>query len=292
MNRIVLGTAQFGLVYGINNDYGQMSGQEAFLVMEEAARSGVDILDTAYTYGSSEELIGEFFKQHNNEDKFRIVSKLPKCKPAEAENKIRISLKRMHLESLYGYLLHDFNMYREEPKIWDFFLALRDKGKAKKIGASFYYPKDLELMLDKHLSLDIVQVPYSIFDRRFEDYFELLHRRNIEIHVRSVFLQGLFFIKPQDLDGYFLKIKEKITCLNKLSQGKGIGIPSVCLNFVLLNKYIDKAVVGVDNLLHFKEIMGSLFLKPQVNMVYDEFSGLKEDDQEILLPFNWKIGRN
>ena len=287
-----MGTAQFGLAYGINSGHKQMCRQEVFSVMEEAARSWVDILDTAHAYGSSEELIGEFFKEHNRGRCFEIISKLPKCSFDEARDKIRLSLERTHAESLYGYLLHDFNMYREDPGVWDFFLSLRDKGIVKKIGASVYYPKDLELMLDKHLSLDMVQVPYNIFDRRFEDYFELLYRRNIEIYARSIFLQGLFFIKPQNLNNHFFKIKEKIVYLNKFSQEKGIGILSVCLNFVLLNKYIDKVVVGVDNLVHFKEIMGSLILGPQVKMMHAELFGLKEDDQEILLPFNWKLGKN
>lgn len=292
MNKLALGTAQFGLAYGINNRNGQISGHEAFLVLEEAMKSGVDTLDTAYAYGSSEELIGGFINQQNDGQRFKIISKLPKCSLEEAQDKIGSSLKRMRLDCLYGYLLHDFSMYREKPEIWDLFLALRDQGKAKKIGASFYYPEDLELMLDKRLALDIVQVPYNIFDRRFEDYFGMLHRKNIEIHARSVFLQGLFFIKPQDLDDHFSGIKEKITRLNALSREDGIGIASACLNFVLLNKYIDKAVVGVDSLVHFKEIIKSLSSSQQVNKIYEELSGMKESDQDILLPFNWKIGKN
>ena len=77
MNKIILGTVQMGLPYGVNNSLGKVSVNDSISILDKAHDSGVRILDTAKVYGDAHKVIGEF---HNcfPEKKFNIITKLPK----------------------------------------------------------------------------------------------------------------------------------------------------------------------------------------------------------------------
>lgn len=281
-----MGTVQFGLPYGISNKRGQIPRNEVFDILDTASKSGITILDTANAYGDSEEIIGEFIRQ--NRRKFNIISKLPQCKISEVKTIVRNSLKKLTIRSFYGYLFHDIKTYIKNPVIYELLKELKEKGIIGKIGFSLYSTQDLELILKKNIRFDIVQVPYSIFDQRFEKYFEFLAKKNIEIHVRSIFLQGLVFKNPETLPGYFNPIKGKLRILDKISGESGIPLVSLALGFVLLNQLIDKVIVGVDSLRNFREIIDSQNDMKRVRALYSKFISLKVRNNKILLPFNWK----
>jgi len=287
MNKIALGTVQFGMDYGVSNKRGKIPRDEVFEILNEAIKSGIDTLDTAYLYGESETVIGDFIKKNNKQ--FRLVTKSPDCKIEQIEDLFHISLKKLNIRRIYGYLIHNFQHYKENPKIWDILDKLKTENKIQKIGFSLYYPSELEYILKKKLEIDIIQVPYSIFDRRFEPFLNELKTRNVEIHVRSVFLQGLVFKNPEELVGHFAKIKEKILALNSLSMKHDIPMGALCLNFAILNDSVDKVVVGVDSIENFKENISSLDYLTDVRNILHELSQIKEDDEKIILPVNWKV---
>ncbi len=284
--KIALGPAQFGMDYGINNKKGKIPKKETFDILYEASKSGIDILDTAHGYGDSEAVIGNFIRESRMN--FKIVSKSPKCEIRETENIFNSSLKQLGIDVFYGYLIHNFQHYRQYPQIWKILEELKSKGKIKKIGFSLYFPSELDYILENKLNIDIIQVPYSIFDRRFEQYFQRLKNKDIEIHVRSVFLQGLVFKKPCELNNYFKKIKEKLEKLNSLSIKQNIPIVALCFNFAAINRFVDKVVVGVDSLENLKEIVSSLNYHTDVQNVIGELFSFKEEDENIILPINWK----
>lgn len=288
-NKIVLGTAQFGLDYGINNKRGQIPEREVFEILNESIKSQIKILDTAYVYGNSEHVIGNFIKTHGNS--FRIISKLPDCNPEDVTSILKTSLQRLGVENLYGYMWHSFQHFIDNPEIWDMLVELKSAGKIEKIGLSLYYPSELQYVIEKRLDIDIIQVPYNVFDRRFEQYFPILKQMGVEVLVRSVFLQGLVFKKPSELDCYFSSIRTKIATLHSIANKLDIPISILCLNFAALNGFIDWVVVGVDSTHNLKEIACSSVYYNDVKDVLHELYLLREDDENIILPTNWKVKR-
>jgi len=288
-NKIVLGTAQFGLDYGISNKKGQIPKNEVFEILTESIKSGIDVLDTAYAYGNSELVIGNYLKKHGNV--FKIISKLPDCDPRDVKNIFESSLERLGVDVLYGYMCHSFQHCIDNPEIWNILEELKSEGKIEKIGLSLYYPSELKYIIEKKIDIDIIQVPYNIFDRRFEQYFPVLKDKGIEIFVRSVFLQGLVFKEPSELDDYFEKISSKIANLHSLASELDIPIAALCLNFAVLNEFVDEVVGGVDSVQNLKDIVSSSIYRADVEHALQKLYLLREDDENMILPMNWKVNR-
>lgn len=285
LNKLVLGTVQFGLSYGINNKRGKIPKEEVFQILKYAHQKGINFLDTARSYGISEKVIGKYIK--NSLDSFKIVSKLSFEKTENIETNFNNTLKRLNLKKLYGSLVHDFHSFFKNTEIWQFLGKLKKDKKVQKIGFSLYYPEELEYLRREKIIFDIIQVPYSIFDQRFAESFKWLKKQKIEIHARSVFLQGLVFKQTNKLSSGFLKIKNKLEKLNELSNELKIPVSAVCLNFVFLNKYINKVVIGIDGLDNLKENLSNLKYREKTKKVYNELLKLKEEDENIILPVNW-----
>lgn len=286
MSKIVLGTVQFGLPYGISNKRGQIPRKEVFDILGTALKSGITMLDTANAYGDSEQVIGDFIREKRL--KFKIISKLPQCKIGQVKTIAEESLDRLAIKSFYGYLFHDIRTYVKDPAIYKLLCGLKEKRVIRKIGFSLYNTKDLEFILKKNIKIGLVQVPYSVFDRRFEKYFTLLKKKNIEIHVRSVFLQGLVFKNPETLPNYFNPAKSNLSAFIRISRESGIPLVSLALGFVLSNRLIDKVLVGVDSLKNLREIINSQDDMKRVRAVYSKLALLEIRNNKILLPFNWK----
>jgi len=287
VNRIVLGTAQFGMNYGISNKRGKIPQPEAFEILNRAIESGIDAVDTAYDYKESEKTLGNFMESYPTA--LKIISKLPKCGHDEVKAALNSSLSKLNVSSLYGYLIHSFENYKKDPKIWDEMEKLKKEGRIKKIGFSLYFPSELDSLLkNKNMQIDIIQLPYNIFDQRFTEYFPKLKDNTIEIYARSIFLQGLLFKKADELDDYFAKINEKIKNLNLLSARSRIPVVALCLNFAVLNRFIDRVVVGVDNIANLNEIVYSLKSTADVKRIFNELLNFKEDDEAIILPLKWE----
>lgn len=285
-NKLILGTAQFGLDYGINNPDGKIKKNEAFKILSFAYKHKINILDTSYAYGDSEIVLGEYIKEYKKD--IKIISKLPQN---DCENPIELfykSLNRLNSIKIYGYLIHHFDFFMKKSKIWEDLKLLKEEGKIEKIGFSLYYPEELDYLLGKNIDFDIIQIPYNIFDQRFKEYFLELKKINVEIHIRSIFLQGLVFIPVQKLPEKFLKIKSKLEKLNSLSKILNTSIASLCLNFSILNPLIDKIIIGIDCKEHLHEIINTMAEIDNIKSIYHNLETLKENDENIILPTNWK----
>ena len=288
ISKISLGTVQFGQHYGIANTRGQVPKNEALEILDYATGVGINNLDTAFAYGESELIIGEYLAQHKNS--FKIVSKLPSLEPYRAgkiEAFLEQSFKSLKVERLYGYLLHRFNDILVSDDVWNDLVRLKRNGSIEKIGFSLYSPDELIFLLDHGVEFDILQVPYSIFDRRFEEYFGLLNQKKVEIQARSIFLQGLAFLNSDELPESVEKAKDSLKILKNLSEKANIPINALCLNFVLLNSNIDHAVIGVDSLSHLKSNVEDLRYFSQVEALKESLTSLAIDDEDILLPYRW-----
>ena len=275
MNKLVLGTVQFGLQYGVNSA-GRPSQDVVRSILREAAKGGIKTLDTSSAYGNSEQILGECITADEN---FKIISKYPKGKTAISEM-FKTSLKRLKVDHLYGYLLHHFEVYKNNPKVWDEFVALKDSGRVKKIGFSLYTPDELEFILDHKSTFDLIQVPFNIFDKKFLPYMKELHEKGVEIHVRSTFLQGLFFKDRKAMPEKLQPMKTYLLQLDEFSKKSGLSISEIALNYNLQNPYIDGVLIGVDNL---EQLQTNL--KSVKNTPIDIEIEVKE--KELLNPVNW-----
>lgn len=283
MNKLIIGTVQFGLNYGINNQGGKVSQDEVNSILSYAVTKGVDMLDTSYAYGSSEIAIGEALKQ--NSMRYNIVSKYPRSEKSVFAI-FEESLNRLNQTSLYGYLIHHFDFYQSNPHIWTDMLKLRDSRKVEKIGFSLYTIDQLSFLLDNNVEFDLLQIPYNIFDRQFETFFPELKKRGVEIHTRSVFLQGLFFKNTLTLSEKLEPLKYYLDILHKYCNDNDFGVEKLVLNYVINNPYIDRVLVGLDNLEQLKKNISILNLGvSQYDINFIDSLHIKE--KELLNPVNW-----
>ena len=236
--KIGIGTVQFGLDYGISNKEGKTNKSEVEQILKTAELKGIQYIDTASAYGSAEEVIGQYdLKQ------FKIVSKfMPPLKGEKISKQFNQSLFKLNQTSLYGYLAHRPLDLLDNPELWVQLKKLKSRGLVEKIGYSLNEPKELTLLLEKKYIPDLIQVPYNYFDRRFENLMIDLKSKGCEVHTRSTFLQGLFFMNPDELSPFFDEVKPYIQSLKKNNT-----LAKSLLKFTLDKKFIDKVIIGVEN---------------------------------------------
>jgi aryl-alcohol dehydrogenase-like predicted oxidoreductase len=282
--KLCLGTAQFGLDYGINNSRGKIPENEVFEILDYALDNGIEFIDSAYNYGDSEKVIGKFIKSSSKGKKLKIISKLPPSN--NVYEIVEETLNNLCVKKIYGYLVHNFRFFLENPKIWEKLLKLKNKGKTEKIGFSLYYPEEY-YKLEK-LEVDVLQIPYNIFDQRFSNLLPEFKEKGIEVYARSLFLQGLVFKNPEELKGNFFKLKARFIYLNSLSKEFNLPLSSIFLNFATINRNIDKVIIGIDNLNHLKMNIDCLKHQDIVKNFYSNLLELKEEDEDIILPTKWQ----
>ena len=282
--KIALGTVQFGLDYGINNPVGKVDLTEIEQILTYALKSGIDTLDTASLYGDSEKRLGQF-----SLPKFKIISKLPDCKVNEVKSHFMTSLEHLKQERIYGYIIHHFDTYRKQPELFSAIKELKEDGLIEKIGFSLYHPYELEYLIENEVEFQLVQFPLNIFDQRFIPYLDFLKQKGVEIHIRSAFLQGLFFMNTEDLPNHFQSVKSKLIRLNELCTSEGIDKSLLCLGFLVENQNIDKVVIGVDNVTQLQSNVKHLSFLGKIQGIKDELYEMKEKDEQIILPMNWQI---
>jgi len=283
-NKLILGTVQFGLSYGINNSTGKVSKAEASRILTIAKKNGITILDTSYAYGDSEIILGELLE---NDRYFKIVSKLPRT----TENPKLIfneTAQRLKKTKLYGYLIHHFDYFKENQEIWADIKNLQNKGMVEKIGFSLYYTQELEYLFLQKTNFDIVQIPYNILDKTFEPYLKELKRRSIEIHTRSVFLQGLFFKSVDDLPLKLVPLKPYLVAMNEFCEEQKITIAELALNGVIHHPDIDGVLMGVDNINQLQKNIKCVWTKVP-EKISEFLDTLDVKEKELLNPVNWNL---
>ena len=279
--KLALGTVQWGLDYGISNTNGIPTDTELDAIVRLANQNGIDLFDTASQYGNAEQRLGNYITKNS-----RVVSKYSSIEHSSLENEIQGSLERLNVEQLYGYLFHSPKDLINTPLLWDQMQNLKVKGKVKKTGYSLYSPEELELFLDKNWIPDIVQLPYSLLDRKFEPYFEQLKSLGTEIHIRSVFLQGLYFKSTETLSSTFNDLKSALIGLAEIAREFGLTIVELALNFVLKNEDVDYVVIGVEQSNQLKEIISASKIDFSESMS-ERVKTLSVENPTLLNPSNW-----
>lgn len=289
--KIALGTVQFGMQYGIANKTGKISKDNAFGLLEYAYKRSIRYLDTAHSYGESEEIIGKFIS--NSKKEFNIISKMPhldkRSNPSKIEGFFEETLKRLKQPKIYGYLVHRFDdLVANRGGVWLELEKLKQKGFVDKIGVSVYKPEEADFLLNNGFNFDLIQVPFNILDQRFSRCFTPLKDRNVEIYSRSAFLQGLFFLGLDAIEKRFPAAKEAVKKLCTISQEHKIPVYALCLCFAVLNPSIDKVVIGVDSVAQLQQNLDSLEYLDKTKAIYGLLEPLEFNNEEVIIPSNWK----
>ncbi len=238
--RLGIGTVQFGTHYGISNRTGQTPIEEVSKILSLALENGIALLDTARGYGESEKVLGQLDLSN-----FKIVSKfMPPEKGDLIEKQLHQSLKNLKADTLYGYLAHRASDVLENPRQWDELNGLKKKGLIEKIGFSFNTPEEAQNVIALEMYPDLVQIPYNYFDHRFDKYFEFFKSMGCEVHTRSAFLQGLFFLPQEKLMPYFSFV---VPLIKSLQEKHTENLSGALLNYCLSNHNIDHVIIGLND---------------------------------------------
>jgi hypothetical protein len=286
--KLALGTVQFGFNYGVANDSGQISSDQAACILNEARQAGIDTLDTAIAYGNSEERLGELGVQD-----WKVISKIPAL-PRSVNHledwimkQVRGSLQRIGVKQLEGLLMHRPSDILG-PQSAEYVQSLRrikDEGLAKSIGYSIYSPDELYALLAA-FTPDIVQAPYNIVDRRLvtTGWMEKLADKGIRIHTRSTFLQGLLVMPDASRPLWFDRWKPLWQTWSEACAQSELSPLRMSLGYVLAQASIERVVVGVDSLVHMKQIIDAT-RKP----VTEVFPQVESEELELIEPSRWKL---
>jgi len=279
---------QFGLAYGVSNTRGQVTRAEVGDILRLASEAGVNLLDTAQVYGGSEAAIGAWLK--DAPDKFAVVTKVKDVEASGILASLRGSLDRTGAARFYGVLMHTFDEYLVHPGRYAGLIEARRAGSALKTGFSLYHPAQAERLLDEGTEFNLVQVPYSLLDRRFERVFPALKAAGVEIHVRSVFLQGLLLMNAASIPEGLRQAAPKVELIRAYAAAHGWTAGAVCAGFALSNPLVDRVVIGVEGLPALKDNLEGLGALPEGELpgLQAALGGLAETDENLILPQNWK----
>ena len=281
MNKLALGTAQFGLDYGVTNSKGKVQVEEVELILGCAKENSINTLDTAASYGNSEEVLGSI-----GISDFQIITKTIPLKNGvdEVIKHFQQSLTFLNKSSVNGLLIHNVNEieHKNFNTLFKELTELKRQGLVNKIGFSIYTPEQVDFLL-KNFDFDLIQVPFNIFDNRLIQGGQLqaLNNKGVEVHARSIFLQGVI-LDFNNLSNYFSPWKKEFSIYQETVKDNGLSLLECALNFVLNIREIDKVLVGVNSERQLKEIIQAV--KRRSNL-----SAYPINDINLLNPSLWKI---
>lgn len=232
LSKLSLGTVQFGLDYGIANSTGQPDIHDVKEIIDYVLENGINCFDTASAYGNSEEVLGKVL---NKEKTSYIISKLSSDGFIyDLEGNVEQSLQRLQCKTLYGLLLHDSKLLPDWNTGFDNTVAaLLASNKVKRFGISIYTESDFNKALE-NTSITIIQIPFNIFDQRAinDKWFTRAKEANKLIFVRSVFLQGLFFMKSKQLTGNLVEAIPYLEEMHKIRSNLNLSITEFIMAYV------------------------------------------------------------
>lgn len=291
--KMALGTVQFGMDYGITNSAGIIPKGEVKQILEFANKNGINMLDTAPSYGDSELVLGE-----NNLNNYRIVTKTPHLKNQKitksdviyVEKILYESLKKLKINRSYGLIIHKTEeLYKPGFELlYSKLNELKKQGLVEKIGISIYEQAEIDYFLGRY-KFDLIQLPMNVFDQRLvkSKILSELKKEETEIHARSVFLQGVLLTNPNDLDARFREVQNMFTNYYEELQAKGLSLLEGALLFISSIPEIDYMVMGVNNLKQLQQIYKAYSKIKHDNKVDIDFSKYAVSNEKIIDPRKW-----
>lgn len=288
-DKIILGTVQFGLNYGIHNSGGKPSFNVVNDILTRAYENNIRLLDSAEAYGDAHEIIGAFHKKSTF--RFDVVTKYSanrKDLPEDIEKRILKDLEILHINSLYAYMFHSFTDFETHYKQFEPHInRLKETGHVKKFGVSVYTNEEFEKLIG-YGGIDIVQLPFNLLDNNFQRgvLIKKAKQKGIEVHTRSAFLQGLFFKEASELPDKFSSLVPYLEKINTISSKSGIALSELALQYCVCQDTIDHVLIGVDNVSQLDKNIEALLHDIPVEVLRD-IDSVKVENLKMLNPSNW-----
>ena len=281
-SKLSLGTVQFGLDYGVTNQNGQVTIDTARNILNIAKQSNIRTLDTASLYGNSEQVLGEI-----GINDYQVITKTTFLKDDVNEVIVNFykSLERLNRDKVEGLLIHNIGDIENNQfdTLFSKLNELKKEGLIGKIGFSTYTPEQIDFLLNT-FDFDLIQVPFNVFDNRLivGGQLKRLKNKGIEVHVRSVFLQGLL-LDFNSLGSYFSNWKKKFDDYQKIVKDSELSLLEYALNFALNVEEIDRVLVGVNNQKQLTDIV-----KASQKKINNSLLPFPINDLNLINPSLWK----
>lgn len=283
-NKIILGTAQFGMDYGISNSKGKINFIEIIKILDFLKKKKLNFLDTASSYDFSESEIGKYYLK--SKKKFNIITKYTLKNKGDIFKQYEDSIKNLKYKPKV-IMAHSYKDYLDKNFRNNLF-KLKKKFKINKVGVSIYNKPELYSII-KLKTPNIIQVPCNILDKRFisKDVVELVNKKKIEIHARSIFLQGLLFKSKSEIIKKFKDAKNVIKKLEKICIKHNLKLWELSLIWTYQKKEINKLIIGVDTQ---KQLQKNLItIKKKINTsLIKEIDKINLNNSKIIKPYLWK----
>lgn len=288
--KLGLGTVQFGLDYGISNKKGQTSQDQVKEILQLAEIKNTTLLDTSCAYGNAESIIGNYASPN----RFDIVTKTPVFKSnviqqLDAKELIRSfndSLSNLQINQVYGLLTHgpEDLLKPGGHYLFNAMKTLKTEGKVNKVGASVYNKKQIKDLVNT-FDIDLIQLPFNLLDQRLlhDGTFDFLKQHNIEIHVRSAFLQGLLFIPLNELPEFFHPIKPTLASLKQKLFSLNLSPAQAALAFINQTPQIDRIICGVNTAEQLQELTKAI----NTRIDHEEFYQFAINELKFIDPSQW-----
>ncbi|MBC8185066.1 aldo/keto reductase [candidate division KSB1 bacterium] len=271
--------------YGIANQNGQVQGHEIAAILDLAWENGIDTLDTAKDYGTSEESIGNYLK-NQSENSWKIITKISDSKQTITDQ-LQDSTKKLTVHPT-SVLAHSAELFLDAA-----FQSELQEAKVKKLirktGVSLYSENEINQVLESDCKPDVIQLPLNILDTRLYHHGTLvqLADEGIEIHVRSAFLQGLFYLPESELNDRFSDAVPYLEKLKSIATEVGLSLAELSLLWLLVSlEEISKVVIGVDNASQLKAHLQTIEKNVDAG-VFEEALSLHYENENILNPSLW-----
>lgn len=287
--KIAIGTAQYGMKYGVANKIGKIQDQEMRNILDFAIKNGINTIDTAMGYGDCESKLGELgVKNFNLITKITNLSDFGKNTEDFALKSLRSSIENLKVDNVNSLLLHNPNdlISKNKEIIYNSIQRCKKEGLCRKVGISCYDVEQVSNII-QNFDIDIIQFPLNIFNTKLIDsgLIKILKKKNIEIHVRSVFLQGLLLMEKTEINSYFYRWEEIFNVWEEWLRITNISKLQACLLFVFGIKEVDKIILGIDSLLHLQQILDIL----KNNHAEINPFALSSIDEDLINPSKWNL---
>ena len=292
LSKLAIGTAQYGMKYGIANKIGEISDDEMKKILDFAFKNNINTIDTAINYGNCEEKLGGLCVKN-----FDLISKISKLQDIKDNLKdfttksIKESIKNLKIQNLDTLLLHTTSdlLLEKKYEVYEALSHCKNIGLCKKIGISAYSVGEVREIIQS-FDVDVVQFPFNIINNQLVESGLLseLKLRNIEVHVRSIFMQGLLLMNKLEMNPYFQTWSNLFENWENWLKDNKISKLAACLLFAFNHQNIDKFIVGIDSYNQLEEIINILRFHDLENFPFE----LNSSDEKLINPSNWILSNN
>ena len=276
--KLIIGTAQFSSLYGITN-LSKITSSEINGIFKLCEKNFITDYDTAFEYSNH-----KYFKK-NNTHTFNLSTKISNrdilSKTFEKNITIKIinQIRDLKIKYIRYLLIHSPEELKKKDfiKAMNFIKLLKELGLVKKVGYSVYSKKKCEKLI-KYAIPDVIQLPINLINNSFtkDSFLKKIKKNKIEIHARSIFLQGLLLSNTINLPRKFKRYNSYWINFEKEVKKYSITKLNACLSHVLSYQEVDKVVMGINSLDHLKEILN---IKKLSNYQIKSFQKLRNDEK-------------